>query len=122
MALVNIVPALYTSDYGVDFQVGVDAALLAQESATDVAKIGGDSAPTIPAGTPPLPASVKPRRAYMKDPATGYARTVIVLTPDAALATNGATTIQREDSNNVAHTLQRVKMLSEDFGRTFSAA
>lgn len=121
MALVNIVPALYTSDYGVDFQVGVNSAYLLQESETGISKLGGDSTPTIPAGTPPLPSSVKPRRAYMKN-AAGKGRYVIVLTPDAALVTEPATTMSLEDSNNVATTFSRIKILGEDFGKVYANA
>jgi hypothetical protein len=122
MAAVDIKPAIYVSDKGIEFQVGVNGAYLAQESAAGISKLGGDSTPTITGAMHPLPSSVKPRRAYMKDSATGYARTIIVLTPDSVLATDPDAQLTFEDSNNVTHTLGVVKVLGEDFGRTFSAA
>lgn len=119
MALVNIKPALYVADDSHVYQVGVDGNVLGQESETGISKLGGDSTPTIPAGTPALPSSVKPRRAYMKNPA-GKGRYVICLTPDGALFTDPATTISLEDSNNAATTFTRVKTFGEDFGKVYA--
>lgn len=122
MALVNIKPAIYVDHLGTEYQVGVDAASYAQADGGGDSKLGGPIPATGFAGLQPLPASVKPRRIMMRNPA-GKTRYVIVLTPTAELATNPLATMSLEDSNNAATTYTREgDVIGEKFGRVYSNA
>lgn len=122
MALVNIKPAVYEDDFGNLFHVGVDAASYAQVDGGGDSKLGGPVPATGFTGIQALPASVKPRRVRMRNPA-GKLRYVIVLTPTAELATNPAATMSLEDSNNAATTYTREgAVIGEYFGKRYSNA
>ena len=118
MAIVDIIPAVYTDDNARNYVVGVNAAYYNQEAAEDVSKLGGPIPPVNFAALPPLPSSVKPRRAYLKNPA-GKGRYVICLTPASALYATPGTTLDLEDSNNTPTTYTRKKTKPEDFGRSY---
>lgn len=122
MALVNIKPAVYVDDFGNQFQVGVDAALYAQVDGGGDSILGGPIPAVGFADLQKLPASVKPRRAYMKNPA-GKGRYVICLTQTSELATNPSAAVSLEDSNNVATTYTRSGSIrGEDFGKAYANA
>lgn len=120
MAAVNIIPVLYTDDYGNDFQMGMDATVYNQATVAGTSDLGGPIPPTGVAGLQALPSSVIPRRIFMKN-AAGKGRYVPVLTPDARAATTPGQTLSLEDSNNAATTYTRVGAVrGEYFGKHYT--
>lgn len=114
----DIVPWVYTSDFGDQYITGINSEVSAQETGDPLEPIIGGNAPSgAELLLPPLPSSVKPRRAYMKNPA-GNGRYVTVMAPDAPLAGATPPTVSLEDSDGAATTYSRRKLIAEDFGRS----
>jgi hypothetical protein len=114
----DIVPWVYTDDRGREYVTGINGEVAAQETGDPAEPIIGGRAPSgADLLLPPLPRSVKPRRAYLKNPA-GKGRTVTVMAPDAPLAGVTPPTLSIEDSDGAATTYSRRKLLTEDFGRS----
>lgn len=110
----TIVPWVYTADNGRDYVTGINSEVSAQLNVA-TPKIGGATA--VGATTDgPLPSSVKPRRAYLKN-AAGKGRYVTVMEPGAYIATVG-NTLDIEDSDGASSTYTVRKVLGEDFGRS----
>lgn len=111
-----ILPWVYTSDRGLSYVTGVETEVAAQlDGAGPALKIGGRQA-TVADGFPPLPGSVKPRRAYLKN-AAGKGRYITVMEPTAALASVGETlNIEDSDGASTAFTVRHI--LAERFGRS----
>ena len=113
----QIVGWQYTADNGRDYVTGLNSEVGAQNNgASPAVALVGNRQATSADPWPPLPSSVRPRRAYLKN-ATGKGRTVTLMTPDAPLATIGAT-ISLEDSDGVASTYTVRKIHAENFGRS----
>lgn len=114
----DIVPWVYTSDFGDEYITGINAEVSAQQSGDPLEAIIGGRAPAgADLSLPPLPSSVKPRRAYMKNPA-GNGRYVPVMDPTAPLAGAAPPTLSLEDSDAVATVYTRRKLVAETFGRS----
>lgn len=109
----QIIRALYVSDNGTNFSVGVDSEVAAQTGTTDPAAslIGYAPAPT---GTPPLPRQMKPRRVVMFN-AAGKRREVICLSPTAPLWTGSQLVIPLEDSDGASSNYTRDQRRDERF-------
>ncbi len=114
----DIVPWVYTSDFGDQYITGINGEVAAQQSGEPLEAIIGGNAPSgAELDLPPLPSSVKPRRAYMKNPA-GKGRYVTIMSPTAPLASAAPPTLSLEDSDGAATVYKRRKVLGEDFGRS----
>jgi hypothetical protein len=115
----DFVPWRYTDDRGRTYRTRALAEEVAQQTGDPAEPILGGETPTgADASAPILPASVKPRRVYCVEPATGYTRTIRVYEPTAPILTAvPKPTIVVEDSDGAAHTMVFEKLLPESFGR-----
>lgn len=114
----DIIPWVYESDLGDEYIRGVNSELTTQETGDPLEPVVGGRAPSgADLLLPPLPSSVKPRRAYMKNPA-GKGRYITVFSPTAPLAGTAPPTLSVEDSDGAATTYSRRKLIGEDFGRS----
>lgn len=118
----TIQAVVYTDDKGNDWVVGMDSEVFAQQNtAATGPKVGGADY----TGTPELrglPSSVRPRRAALKNSATGKWRYVTLLEATAALATGADTTLSIEDSDGAAATYTVQRIDGERWGRLRSAS
>jgi hypothetical protein len=103
----QIIRALYVSNNGTNFAVGVNAEVASLIDGAAASLIGYAAAP---AGLLPLPRQMKPRRAVVFN-AAGRRREVILLSSSAPLATGTSTTIALEDSDGASsvYTVDEVK-------------
>jgi hypothetical protein len=114
----DIVPWVYASDFGDEYVTGINSEVAAQQSGDPLEAIIGGRAPAGADLTlPPLPSSVKPRRAYMKNPA-GNGRYITVMSADAPLASAAPPTLNIEDSDGASTVYSRRKLVGENFGRS----
>lgn len=110
-----ITPWHYTANDGTVYVTGINGEVASQLGAASLPKIGGTVA-TASSTALPLPSSVKPRRAYLKN-ALGVGRYVTIMTQTAELNTPG-TTLNLEDSDGVETVFTVRKVHAEDFGRS----
>ena len=114
----SIVPWVYTDDLGNQYITGINSEVAAQETGDPAEAIIGGNAPSgAELSLPPLPSSVKPRRAYMKNPA-GRGRYITVMSPDAPLASATPPTLNVEDSDGVSTVYTRRRLVGEFLGRS----
>jgi hypothetical protein len=114
----DIVPWVYTDNKGRGYITGINSEVAAQETGDPLEPIIGGNAPSgAELEYPPLPSSVKPRRAYMKNPA-GKGRTVTIMSKTAPLTDDDPPTLSLEDSDGAATVYTVRKLLPEDFGRS----
>lgn len=111
----DIVPWVYVGDDARSYVTGINSEITTQLNGGSDPKIGSRAA-VVADAFPPLPSSVKPRRAYLKN-AAGKGRTVTVMEPTADLALIG-TTLSIEDSDGSASTYTVRRVHAENFGRS----
>jgi hypothetical protein len=113
----TIVGWIYTADDGRNYITGINSEVGAQlNGATPAVALIGGRAATSADPYPPLPSSVKPRRAYLKN-AAKKGRTVTVMSPTADLLTIGAS-LTLEDSDGASSTFNVRRVHAEEFGRS----